>query len=82
MFVAKRRDEMVQRLRARGVGAAVYWETPVNKMPLYKDLGYAGLKLPNSLSAAGHVLSLPVHPGLKSEEVEFVAEEFVKAARA
>ena len=65
MFLAKKRDEVMQKLRARGVGAAAYWETPVNRMPLYKDLGYAGLKLPTALSAAGHVLSLPVHPGVR-----------------
>ncbi len=51
-------------------------------MPLYKDLGYAELKLPNAVRASQHVLSLPVHPGLSAEDVELVAEEFVKAVRA
>jgi dTDP-4-amino-4,6-dideoxygalactose transaminase len=32
-------------------------------------------------SAAGHVLSLPVHPGVKAQELEFVAAEFLKAVR-
>ena len=81
-FVAKKRDQVIQRLRAAGIGATAYWETPVNMMPLYKDLGYAGLPLPMALSAARHVISLPVHPGLKEHEVEFVAEEFVKAVGA
>jgi len=81
VFLAKGRDQTMQRLRARGVGAAVYWETPVNRMPLYKRLGYAGLSLPAALGAARHVLSLPVHPGVGEEEIEFVAEEFVKAVK-
>jgi dTDP-4-amino-4,6-dideoxygalactose transaminase len=81
VFLAKRRDDVMQKLRARGVGAAAYWETPVNRMPLYKRLGYAGEKLPLSVSAAGHVLSLPVHPGVKEAEIEFVAEEFAKAVK-
>jgi perosamine synthetase len=80
-FIAKKRDEVRQRLRARGVGAAAYWELPVNRMPLYKDLGFGGLKLPMAESAAGHVLSLPVHPGVKAQELEFVAAEFLKAVR-
>jgi len=79
VFLAKRRDEVMKRLRARGVGAAAYWETPVNRMPLYKRLGFAELKLPRALSAAGHVLSLPVHPGVKEQDIALVAEEFVKA---
>ena len=81
VFLAKGRDQVMQKLRARGVGAAAYWETPVNRMPLYKRLGYAGLPLPMALSAAGHVLSLPVHPGVSEEEIQFVADEFVKAVK-
>jgi perosamine synthetase len=82
LFLAKKRDEVVQRLRAAGVGATAYWETPVNRMPLYKDLGYAGLELPVALAAARHVVSLPVHPGVNEDEIELVGEEFVKAVRA
>jgi len=81
VFLSKRRDEVIRKLRARGVGAAAYWETPVNRMPLYKRLGFANLELPMALSAAGHVISLPVHPGVKESEIEFVAEEFVKAVK-
>jgi perosamine synthetase len=81
LFLAKKRDEIIQKLRARGVGAAAYWETPVNRMPLYKRLGFAGLELPAALSAAGHVLSLPVHPGVNEADIEFIAEEFAKAVK-
>ncbi|HVC27628.1 MAG TPA: DegT/DnrJ/EryC1/StrS family aminotransferase [Nitrososphaerales archaeon] len=80
VFLAKRRGEVMQRLRARGVGAAAYWETPVNMMPLYERLGYAQ-KLPAASSAAAHVLSLPVHPGVNEAEIRFVAEEFAKAVK-
>jgi dTDP-4-amino-4,6-dideoxygalactose transaminase len=82
VFLAKKRDEVMKKLRARGVGAAAYWETPVNRMPLYKRLGYAEKSLPSAVSAAGHVLSLPVHPGVTEAEIEFVAEEFVKAVKS
>jgi perosamine synthetase len=81
VFLGKRRDEVIKRLRARGVGAAAYWETPVNRMPLYKRLGYAGLSLPRSLSAARHVVSLPVHPGVTEPEIAVVAREFAEAVR-
>ncbi len=81
VFLAKKRDEVMKKLRARGVGAAAYWETPVNLMPLYERLGYARKKLPVALSAAAHVLSLPVHPGVSGTEVRLVAEEFEKAVK-
>jgi len=81
VFLSKRRDEVVKKLRALGVGAAVYWETPVNRMPLYKRLGYAGESLPMAVSAASHVVSLPVHPGVTEAEIALVAKEFARAVR-
>jgi dTDP-4-amino-4,6-dideoxygalactose transaminase len=65
----------------RGIGAAVYFKTPVHKTPLYARLGYGRKTLRNTQSASGHVLSLPVHPGLEREQMERVAQGFISAAR-
>ena len=81
VFLAKGRDEVIRKLRAQGVGAVAYWETPVNRMPLYKRLGFGSLNLPMALSASEHVLSLPVHPGVNESEIAFVADEFAKAVK-
>jgi perosamine synthetase len=81
LFIAKRRDEVLKALRARGVGAAAYWEMPVNRMPLYERLGFGANKLPRAEAAAAHVLSLPVHPGVKAPDLERVAGEFKKAVK-
>jgi perosamine synthetase len=80
-FMERKRDEVRQKLRARGVGATPYWESPVSKMPLYRKLGFGDVRVPMADRAARHVLSLPVHPGLGSKEMEYVADEFVKAVR-
>ncbi|HUK75077.1 MAG TPA: DegT/DnrJ/EryC1/StrS family aminotransferase [Nitrososphaerales archaeon] len=82
VLLAKGRDEVMKRLRDAGVGAAVYWETPVNRMPLYKKLGYGTLKLPKAYRAAAGVLSLPVHPGVTQEEINMIAEQFVRAVKS
>jgi perosamine synthetase len=82
VLLAKKRADVREKLRAKGVGATVYWETPVNRMPLYKKLGHADMKLSGAYKAADHVLSLPVHPGVDSSEIEFIAEEFSKAVKS
>jgi dTDP-4-amino-4,6-dideoxygalactose transaminase len=81
LFVSKNRDKIVMELNDGGVGAAVYFKTPVHKTPLYARLGYGRKSLKNTESAAGHVLSLPIHPGLSKEEMERVAGGFISAAR-
>jgi dTDP-4-amino-4,6-dideoxygalactose transaminase len=68
---AKDRDMIIQELRKKGVGAAVYYHTPVHLMPYYRK--QEKYSLPETEKAAQQVFSLPVHPGLKAAEVNYVA---------
>ncbi len=81
LFLKKNRDAVLKRLNGKGVGAAVYFHIPVHRTPLYARLGYSRKKLKNTEEATRHVLSLPVHPGVSSADLERVAEEFLGAAR-
>jgi dTDP-4-amino-4,6-dideoxygalactose transaminase len=81
LHLAKNRDKVQQALKAAGVGSAVYWPTPVHRTPLYSELGYAEKELPVTEDSAGHVLSIPVHPGLTQDELQTVADSFLAAAR-
>ena len=81
VLLSKKRAEVMKRLRDKGIGAAAYWETPVNRMPLYVKLGYSELKLPVAYKAAAGVLSLPVHPGVGPDEIEYIGEQFAAAVK-
>ena len=80
LFLQKNRDKVLTKLNAMGIGAAVYFKTPVSKTPLYEELGYGRVVLENTEEAARHVISLPVHPRLGLEEMEKVAQSFLTAA--
>jgi dTDP-4-amino-4,6-dideoxygalactose transaminase len=80
LFLRRNRDKVLSRLNAMGVGAAVYFKTPVHKTPLYEELGYGRTVLENTEEATRHVISLPVHPRLGPEEMERVAQGFLTAA--
>jgi len=67
------RDELQQRLNAKRISAAVYYQTPIHKQPLYKSLGYND-SLPVSDDVAKKVLSLPVHPNLTEKDLEEIVE--------
>jgi dTDP-4-amino-4,6-dideoxygalactose transaminase len=81
LYLKKNRDAIQQRLNKQGVGAAVYFRTPVHKTPLYAKLGLSRKHLKNTEDATRHVLSLPVHPGLGETEMTRVADVFLAAAR-
>jgi perosamine synthetase len=68
------RDRVVEELNRMGVGAAVYYPTPLHKLPLYQSLHYGGVRLPISELAARGVFSLPVNPAVTQGEVEYIAD--------
>jgi len=80
IFLRKNRNKVLRKLNSMGIGAAVYFKTPVHKTPLYAGLGYSHKILKNTEGASRHVISLPVHPGLGSVEMERVAQGFLAAA--
>jgi dTDP-4-amino-4,6-dideoxygalactose transaminase len=77
----ERRDALVQNLSERKIGSAVYYPSPLHLQPLYASLGYKAGDFPHAEHAAQEVLSLPMFPELRSEQIARVAEavaEFVK----
>jgi len=68
----KEREIIVEELRRKGIGAEAYYVNPVHLMPYYSSFGK--YKLPETERAAKQVFSLPVHPGVTSEQIDFIGE--------
>jgi dTDP-4-amino-4,6-dideoxygalactose transaminase len=76
----ERRDALVQILNQQKIGSAVYYPVPLHLQPLYASLGHKAGDFPHAEHAALEVLSLPMFPELRSEQIVRVAEavsEFV-----
>lgn len=72
-----RRDEFVQELRKNGVGAQVYYPTPV-----HEQLAYAvPLNLPETALACSEVVSIPVHQHLSGRNLKRIVEVVNLVAR-
>jgi dTDP-4-amino-4,6-dideoxygalactose transaminase len=68
------RDEMVERLLARGVGAGVYYPDVVFDHACYRDHPRVVARpTPEASRAAAEVVSLPVHPGLRDGDLDRIA---------
>jgi dTDP-4-amino-4,6-dideoxygalactose transaminase len=68
-----RRDLLIERLEAEGIGFGIHYRKPIHRMRAYEFLGYASGSLPHTERAACEVLSLPCYPELPSEAVQRVA---------
>jgi dTDP-4-amino-4,6-dideoxygalactose transaminase len=76
----ERRDAVQQFLNGRKIGSAVYYPVPLHLQPLYASLGHKPGDFPHAEHAAQEVLSLPMFPELRSEQITRVANavsEFV-----
>lgn len=66
------RDELMVRLRANGVDAAIHYPVPVHLQPAYRGR-ISAHELTNTERVASEILSLPIYPGLTDADIEKVA---------
>jgi len=70
----RNRDGVAQALKARGVPTAVYYPRPLHLQPAFAHLGHTPGDFPVAEGLCARVLSLPMHPYLSDDEVDFVSE--------
>jgi perosamine synthetase len=67
------RNHIVEELKKKGIGAEVYYINPVHQMPFYRE-NFGNVKLPETEKASKQVFSLPVHPGVTEDQIQFIGE--------
>ena len=64
------RDEMQKKLKAAGIPSMVYYPRGLHQQEAYSWMGLTNEFYSNTIEATKRVLSLPMHPYLKEEEVD------------
>jgi dTDP-4-amino-4,6-dideoxygalactose transaminase len=80
MYVVRspERDRIAEELRARDIGCATYYTTPLHLQPVYAGLGYEPGSLPETERASRETIALPLWPAIEVEQ----QEQVVAAVRA
>jgi UDP-2-acetamido-2-deoxy-ribo-hexuluronate aminotransferase len=74
-----KRDAVMVRLKQKGIPTAVYYPKCLHEQPVFAPLGYRPEDFPESMRAAGEVLSLPMHPFLSEEQQDQVVATLKEA---
>lgn len=69
------RDALREHLFRAGVDTGVYYPLPLHLQEAYRTLGYCPGDFPAAERASQEVLSIPIHPELSEEQIEYVAAE-------
>ena len=70
---ADNRDKLCERLKAAGIGNAVYYPIPLHLQKVHAQLGYRLGCFPNAERACERCISLPIFPELEEGQIETVA---------
>ena len=70
----KSRSEVMNYMEKQGINTAVYYRTPIHKMPYYHSMN-DGCDLPNTDLASSKVLSIPIHSGLSEDDVQNIGNK-------
>ena len=69
----KRRDEIYKFLQEKGILCGIHYPLPLHLQKAYQFLGYKEGDFPVAEECAKEVISLPVYPELKKDQIEYVA---------
>ena len=71
---ARKRNKLQEYLLKKRIGTAVHYPKPIYKQGAYRKLGF-DLRLPKVEKVVKEVLSLPIHPLLKRDDLERIVRE-------
>lgn len=69
----EQRNILQAKLKEHGIPSMVYYPTPMHLQTAFKDLPSSIRHLPSATKLSETVLSLPMHPYLRDEDVQFVS---------
>lgn len=68
------RDELSEKLKEKGIMAGVHYPKPLHLQPCFRYLGYKKGDFPIAERLSEQVLSLPVHPSLSDNDIDYIIE--------
>ena len=73
--VCERRDELQKYLLQAQIQTVIHYPTPIHLQTPYRKIGFKEGDFPLTESFSKHVLSLPIFPEIKEEEIDYVCNK-------
>ncbi len=76
MFVvqSENREEVVEKLKEKGISTGIYYPVPMHLQKVYKNLGYKEGDLKEAEYLSHRTFAIPVYPELDAEEQKYIIE--------
>lgn len=70
-----RRDDLQSYLKDNGIPTLIHYPVPVHKQKGYIEAGFRGGPFPVTERLADRIISLPIYPELRAEEIKYIADK-------
>jgi dTDP-4-amino-4,6-dideoxygalactose transaminase len=71
---SKQRDRIMAALQEKGIASAIYYPVPLHQQEVFAGSGVAGNRLACAEACALEVLSLPMFPELREDEIQIICD--------
>jgi dTDP-4-amino-4,6-dideoxygalactose transaminase len=69
----KQRDELIKYLASKGIGTGIHYPIPIHQQKVFEETSGRDGKFPITTMLSQEILSLPIFPELKEEQILYVA---------
>jgi dTDP-4-amino-4,6-dideoxygalactose transaminase len=73
-----KRDDLKKFLESKKIPSMVYYPGPLHRQDAYRDLGYDVNDFPVTTALCAEVLSLPMHPEMEQEQIDYIIFNILK----
>lgn len=73
----EQRDGLKEHLKSNGIPSMIYYPKGLHQQSAYVSMNLSDDEFPNTVYATNHVLSLPMHPYLKEEDIDCITSEIL-----
>ena len=77
----KNRDEVISHLKKNNIPTAIHYPIPIHLQEAYAYLGYKRGDFPISEKVSQEIMSIPMHPFLTDEQIEFVSGKIKESVK-
>lgn len=76
-----KRESIIDKMKEKDIPIMIYYPVPMHLQTAFKFLGYKTGDFPQCEDYADRIFSIPMHPYLTEEEIDFVSETLITASK-
>ncbi|WP_297422983.1 DegT/DnrJ/EryC1/StrS aminotransferase family protein [Clostridium sp.] len=74
---SENRDDVINRLKEKGISTGVYYPIPMHLQKVYKDLGYKEGDMPIAEYLSHRTFAIPIFPELSKDQKEYIVNTII-----